>query len=114
MNGRTSSAACCALRIFDAATICIARVICEVLPIDLMRRRMSRALATSAPGADEPVGRRFELAGERIAQRLLPRDALQEIRPRRRQELGEARLVFLDALDRHLIHVAVLDGPEQR
>jgi hypothetical protein len=33
------------LRIFDAATICIARVICAVLPIDRMRRRRSRALA---------------------------------------------------------------------
>ena len=32
--------ACCALRIFDAATICIARVICAVLVIDLMRRRI--------------------------------------------------------------------------
>ena len=33
-----------AFRIFDAATICMARVICDVLPIDLMRRRMSRRL----------------------------------------------------------------------
>ena len=45
MNGRTSIAACCALRIFDAATICIALVICAVLRIDLMRRRISRVLA---------------------------------------------------------------------
>jgi hypothetical protein len=37
-------AACCALRIFDAATICIALVICEVPRIDLMRRRRSRGL----------------------------------------------------------------------
>ncbi len=35
-------AACCALRIFEAATICIALVICAVLLIDRMRRRMSR------------------------------------------------------------------------
>jgi len=33
------------LRIFDAATICIALVICAVLRTDLMRRRMSRVLA---------------------------------------------------------------------
>ena len=46
MNGRTSIAACCALRIFDAATICMALVICAVLLIDLMRRRISRVLAT--------------------------------------------------------------------
>jgi hypothetical protein len=33
------------LRIFDAATICIAFVICAVLRIDLIRRRMSCVLA---------------------------------------------------------------------
>ncbi len=44
-NGAAVSAACCALRIFDAATICIAFVICAVPPIDLMRRRRSRGLA---------------------------------------------------------------------
>ena len=43
-KGRVISAACCALRIFDAATICIALVICAVLVIDLMRRRSSRGL----------------------------------------------------------------------
>ena len=45
-NGRMTSAASCALRIFDAATICIALVICAVLLIDLMRRRSSRGLLT--------------------------------------------------------------------
>ena len=45
MNGRKSIAACCALRIFDAATICMALVICAVLPIERMRRRISRVLA---------------------------------------------------------------------
>ena len=44
-NGRVVSVACWALRIFDAATICIARVICEVLVTDLIRRRSSRGLA---------------------------------------------------------------------
>jgi hypothetical protein len=38
------SVACCALRIFDAATICIALVICTVLLIDLIRRLISRGL----------------------------------------------------------------------
>jgi hypothetical protein len=33
------------LRIFDAATICIALVIWDVLLTDRMRRRMSRLLA---------------------------------------------------------------------
>jgi hypothetical protein len=36
---------CCALRIFAAATICMALVICEVFLTDLMRRRMSRVFA---------------------------------------------------------------------
>jgi hypothetical protein len=39
------SAACCALRIFEAATICIALVIWAVLLTDRMRRLMSRVLA---------------------------------------------------------------------
>jgi hypothetical protein len=42
-NGPAAIAACCALRIFDAATICIALVICAVPRIDVMRRRRSRA-----------------------------------------------------------------------
>ena len=44
-NGAAAVAACCALRIFDAATICIALVICEVFFTDLMRRRISRVFA---------------------------------------------------------------------
>ena len=40
---------CCARRIFDAATISIARVICEILRTLRMRRRISRGLATSHP-----------------------------------------------------------------
>ena len=42
--GRPASAACCALRILAAATICIALVIWAVFLTDLMRRRMSRVL----------------------------------------------------------------------
>ena len=45
MNGRKSIAACCALRIFDAATICMAFVIWAVLLMERMRRRSSRVLA---------------------------------------------------------------------
>jgi uncharacterized membrane protein (DUF2068 family) len=40
-KGRVVTAASCALCIFEAATICIALVICVVLPTDLIRRRMS-------------------------------------------------------------------------
>ncbi len=42
--GRPASAACCALRILAAATICIALVIWAVFLTDRMRRRMSRVL----------------------------------------------------------------------
>ena len=42
--GRPTSAACCALRILAAATICIALVIWAVFLTDLIRRRMSRVL----------------------------------------------------------------------
>jgi hypothetical protein len=38
-------AACWALRIFDAATICMALVICAVLLMERIRRRSSRVLA---------------------------------------------------------------------
>jgi hypothetical protein len=40
-------AASCALRIFEAATICMAFVICAVLSIERMRRRISRVLSIS-------------------------------------------------------------------
>jgi hypothetical protein len=42
--GRPANAACCALRILAAATICIALVIWAVFLTDRMRRRMSRVL----------------------------------------------------------------------
>src|SRR3954453_16114429 len=40
-NGRAASAACCARRSFDAATICIALVIFCVALVEAMRTRMS-------------------------------------------------------------------------
>ena len=43
-NGPVSIAACWARRIFEAATICIALVICAVPLMDRMRRRSSRGL----------------------------------------------------------------------
>ena len=47
-TGRPASAACWALRILEAATICIALVIWAVFLTDLMRRRMSRVLGMAA------------------------------------------------------------------
>src|SRR5246127_500334 len=43
-NGRLANADCCALRILEAATICIALVICAVLLTERIRRRNSRVL----------------------------------------------------------------------
>jgi len=37
------------LRIFDDATICMARVICAVPVTDLIRRRSSRGLGIAVP-----------------------------------------------------------------
>ena len=48
--GRPTSAACCALRILAAATICIALVIWAVFLTDLIRRRMSRVLGMKING----------------------------------------------------------------
>ena len=68
------SAASWALRIFEAATICIARVICAVLLTDRMRRRSSRGLliavllepdsTRSLPTLLELVGGGLELRGQ--------------------------------------------------
>ena len=46
-----ASATCCAFRIFDAATISIALVICAVFLTDFTRRRMSRVLGMNAKGS---------------------------------------------------------------
>src|SRR5262245_44808004 len=88
-NGRTSIAACWALRIFDAATICIARVICAVVPIDRIRRRMSRALAMNVRAECPPLGgrkhvlelldRSLQLRHERIVERPLRDDRPEEV-----------------------------------
>src|ERR1700758_5626678 len=43
-KGRPARGANCALRIFDAATICIALVICAVLLMERIRLRRSRGL----------------------------------------------------------------------
>jgi hypothetical protein len=50
-------AACWIFLIFDAATICIALVICAVLLMDLIRRRMSRGLCiTKTPDHNSEAG----------------------------------------------------------
>src|SRR6185295_6306488 len=97
-NGRMFTAACCALRIFDAATICMALVICAVVRTDWMRRRRSRVLRMSTPTPLELLDRRAELRGERVTQDLFARDLPQQVRLVGGQEVGEAILELLDAL----------------
>src|SRR5690348_7943222 len=58
-KGRPASAASWAFRIFDAATICIALVICAVLLMDLIRRRKSRGLFINQNDRDDR-GRRIQ------------------------------------------------------
>src|ERR1051325_6779203 len=117
-NGRTSVASCCALRIFDAATICIALVICAVLLIDRMRRRSSRSLATTyfhrcvnasqaavrSAVSGSPIGWPAAMRGRRAGQ---------EFGSGCRQIFDEPSLILLHARHRHAIEVAVLHGPQQ-
>src|ERR1700751_2626657 len=56
-KGRPARAASWALRIFDAATICIALVICAVLLMERIRRRKSRGLFINQPSrVRDPAG----------------------------------------------------------
>src|SRR5512136_1674093 len=102
MKGRPASAASWALRIFEAATICIARVIWAVARIDRMRLRMSRGLCmaqslgikSSLPALLELLGRRLQLGRQRVAERLLTPDPLQQLDLAGREEVGQLRLAF--------------------
>src|SRR5437763_13917105 len=54
-NGRAASAACCARRNLDAATICIALVIFCVALVEAMRTRMSLSEAIRFPFSSCPA-----------------------------------------------------------
>src|SRR5258708_28882077 len=91
-KGRPASAASWALRIFDAATICIALVICAVLLMDRIRRRKSRGLfisrndqddrertmQVSSPGFFELVGCRLHFGCQVRAERLFAGDLVKQ------------------------------------
>src|SRR5262245_39751411 len=97
-TGPVVSAASCALPIFEAATICIALVICAVPVTDLMRRRMSRALGMgqrarcSLPELFEFVDAGLQLSLQRVAERLFLLDLGQERGLPRGEEFRELRL----------------------
>src|ERR1700747_3717235 len=125
-KGRPARAASWALRIFDAATICIALVICAVLLMDRIRRRKSRGLfinqndqddseknAGSSPGLFELVGCRLHLGCQVQAQRLFSSDPVEQLRLSRTQEFRQLGLELFDSFDWHIIHITVLNRPDQ-
>ena len=106
-------AACWALRIFEAATICMALVICAVLLIDRMRRRISRVLAMiyvqsglncSAADFSSAVNASFSAFCRPMSCSRLALDVV-----RNSVSLAWYSLI---ALDRHAVDVAVLHHPE--
>src|SRR4051812_5808824 len=111
-KGRPASAASWALRIFDAATICIALVICAVLLMDRIRRRKSRGLfinqddqddrekmRVSSPSLFELVGCRLHFGGQVWAECLFAGDRLEQFRFSCVQEFCQLGLKFLDSFD---------------
>src|SRR5215813_2310385 len=96
-KGRPSTAANCALRIFDAATICIARVICAVDPIDRTRRRISRRLCMACvEGLLELPGCGLQLGREGVVELLLLGDLRQQLRLAGGEEVRQLRLALPD------------------
>src|SRR3974377_244869 len=101
-NGRPARAASCALRIFDAATICMALVIVEVLVIDRIRRRRSLALCIYAsrmgsqltPSFLELICRALYVRSQGWAECLLASNLPQQFRLTRYQEICELLLKF--------------------
>src|SRR5439155_9134836 len=113
--GRPASACCCALRILEAATICIALVICAVLRIDLIRRRMScvfaitnyrlqtvgRGAAVSSPSRLEFIESRFQLRLEIFVEVLFLADRPEQSSFPCLQPILKLQLVLLDTFDGH-------------
>src|SRR6516162_3857013 len=95
-KGRPARTVSCALRILDAATICMALVICAVLPIDLMRRRNScrlcMAIDRSLPGLFELIGGGLQFGRQVGTKCLLLGDFPEQFALARRQELRQAGL----------------------
>src|SRR6267143_2140940 len=117
-NGRVLSAASWAVRIFEAATICIALVIWAVLLTDLMRRRMSRGLGIthragcSCPRLCECVGDGLQLGLQCVAERVFPFDRGEQLDVPRGQKIHECGLEGPDPRHRHSVHVSVLHRPD--
>src|SRR5215831_20929043 len=117
-KGRPATTASCALRILDAATICMALVICAVLPIDLIRRRKScrlcMAIDRSLPGLFELIDCGLQVGRQGGTKGLLFADLPEQLGFARRQELGQAGLELLDPVHGHMVYISVLNPPKHR
>src|ERR1051326_1550661 len=133
--GRPARADCWALRILEAATICMALVIWAVFLTDLMRRRMSRVLGMirnpkseirnpkeirkteirnprSFVGLFEFGYGGFQIGGEGVVQRFFFGDAGHQFGFPTGEVVGKFRLEIFDAVHGDIVHETVLDGPE--
>src|SRR4051794_37259763 len=97
----------------DAATICMARVICAVLRTPLMRRRISRRLGNRFTLAvSEGLDSRSEAAGGLIRNLLFGFDGGQHVRVAALEVGHEAILPGSDFIDGYFIELAVGHGPD--
>src|SRR4051794_11432584 len=122
-NGRAASAATCARRSFEAATICIALVIFCVALVEAMRTRMSLRLAIqSFPRAAAALGkalritiqRGLQLAGGGVGKIAGLSDVLKNVGVLGAHGIEQAFLERAHALDRNRIEIAFdagLDHP---
>src|SRR6266550_4035214 len=136
-KGRPASAASWALRIFEAATICIALVICAVLLMERMRRRKSRglfinqltripdpwnqtrnhqawakAIAASSPRFFELINCRFHFGCKVRAESFFARNPAQQFGLSGTQIFRQSELELLDPIHPHVIDVTVLNRPD--
>src|SRR5262245_22297028 len=117
-KGRAASAATCARRSFEAATICMALVIFCVALVAVMRTRMSLRLAMSncprslpMPPSGECLGvavdQAFELGRIGIRQVTALADAVEQIGVLAAQQRQEPGLEWSHASDVHRVKIAV-------
>src|SRR5215831_14989424 len=80
-----------------------------------MRLRISRVLAmASLPGLFESVSRRFQVAGQSLANGFFGRDPFEQFWLMQGHELCELALEFFGSSHRHIIRISFLDRPEHR
>src|SRR5882724_10655191 len=78
-----------------------------------MIKMTASKMQVSSPGLFELVGCRLYFGCQVRAERLFPGDLVEQLRFSRTQEFRQLGLKFLDSFDRHIIHIAVLNRPDQ-